>query len=98
MLESAHDNFIVPLESFRKVKTSRFLKYKFRVLKGIFGGYFKIKKCSEKIFHLFVKLSLFLAVARFGDPPKTGSVILRGTGSVLSLKPKTGKIIKKCIK
>ena len=49
-----------------------------------------------KIFHLFFRLSLFFAVAKFGDPPRMGSVILSGTGSVFSLRPRTGKITKKC--
>jgi hypothetical protein len=43
-------------------------------------------------------LSLFLAVARFGEPPRTDSVILNGTGRVFSLNPNTGRITKKCKK
>ena len=43
-------------------------------------------------------LALLLAVAKFGEPPKTDSVILKGTGKVFSFKPKTGRITKKCKK
>jgi hypothetical protein len=45
-----------------------------------------------------LKLSLFFAVAKFGDPPRIGSVILRGIGRVFSLNPKIGRITKKCKK
>ena len=40
------------------------------------------------------KLSLFFAAAKLGDPPKIGSVILNGTGSVFSLNPNRGNITK----
>ena len=52
----------------------------------------------KKFFTYFCKFSLFFAVAKFIEPPNTGSVILNGTGRVFSLKPKTGRITKKCKK
>ena len=51
-----------------------------------------------KFFTYFSKLSLFFAAAKLGDPPKIGSVILNGTGSVFSLNPNRGYITKKCKK
>ena len=36
--------------------------------------------------------------AKFGVPPKTGSVILKGIGRVFSLSPNIGNITKKCKK
>ena len=39
--------------------------------------------------------SLLLAVAKLGDPPITDSVILKGTGIVFSLNPRTGRITRK---
>ena len=52
----------------------------------------------KKFFTYSFKLSLFLAIAKFGDPPNTGSVILNGTGTVFSVYPKTGRTTKKCKK
>ena len=45
----------------------------------------KAKVFLEESIFILSKLSLFLAIARFGEPPRTGSVILKGTGIVLAL-------------
>ena len=57
-----------------------------------------IVKDLKKFFTYLANLSLFFAIAKFEDPPKTGSVILKGTGRVFSLNPNTGNITKKCKK
>ena len=50
-------------------------------------------------FHFnFSSLLSSLAATKFEEPPKTGSVMLSGTGRVLSLNPKIGNITKKCKK
>ena len=41
---------------------------------------------------------LLLSATTLGDPFNTGSEMLNGNGIVFSLKPKTGNIIRKCIK
>ena len=50
----------------------------------------------KKFFTYLFKLSLFFAVAKLGEPPSIGSVILNGIGRVFSFQPKTGSITKKC--
>ena len=46
----------------------------------------------------FHRIANFFATAKFGEPPRTGSVILSGIGRVFSLNPSTGRTTKKCRK
>ena len=71
----------------------------FEVLNSIAYDIYEIKVIIlTKFFTYVYNRSVFFAVTKFGDPPKTGSVILKGIGRVFSLYPKTGSITKKCKK